>query len=614
MLFGKRMYICTILISNLQLQLRIMRNLLLLSLTILLSLASAGVSAAERVYDITQFGAKPGSKKNASPAVQKALAKIKAECKEGDNITLRFPKGRYHFHEAGAAVREYYISNHDQDNPKKVGIALENMKNLVLDGQGSEFIFYGRMIPVSLLHSENCVLKDFSIDFATPHIAQVKVVENSAGKGLTFEVAPWVNYRIAKDSVFESYGEGWKMRHPWGIAFEETTKRVVYKTSDIACPTKGATEVGVRKVNAPNWKDARLVPGTVIAMRGYGRPTPGVFLSHDTNTSLLNVKVHYAEGMGLLAQLCDNITLDGFSVCLKGDDDPRYFTAQADATHFSGCRGKIISKNGLYEGMMDDAINVHGTYLKVVKRVDDHTLIGRYMHDQAWGFDWGFQGDSVQFVRSETMELIGGKNRVASIRPHDKETAKGAREFVITFEEAIVPEINEQSGYGIENLTWTPEVWFADNVIRNNRARGALFSTPKKTVVENNLFDHTSGTAILLCGDCNGWFETGACRNVTIRNNRFINALTSMFQFTNAVISIYPEIPNLKGQQKYFHSGILIENNEFETFDAPVLYAKSVDGLIFRNNTIKTNAEYKPFHWNKSRFLLERVTNVKIAE
>jgi hypothetical protein len=179
-------------------------------------------------------------------------------------------------------------------------------------------------------------------------------------------------------------------------------------------------------------------------------------------------------------------------------------------------------------------------------------------------------------------------------------------------------EISEAQGFGIENLTWTPEVYFANNVIRNNRARGTLFSTPKRTVVEHNLFDHTSGTAILLCGDCNGWYETGACRDVVIRKNHFVNALTSLFQFTNAVISIYPEIPNLKDQQKYFHGGngkgIVIEDNVFETFDAPILYAKSVDGLIFRRNTIKTNNDYKPFHFNKNRFWLERVTNVTITE
>lgn len=592
-----------------------MKLLSVLSLSLVLSCTTL---SAQKVYEISAFGLKANSSKNASPVLQKALAKIKAEYKEGEKVILRFPEGRYEFHEKGAAVREYYISNHDQTNPKKVGIALEDMKNLTLDGQGSEFVFHGRMLPVSLLRSENCLLKNFSIDFENPHIAQVKIVENDPQDGIVFEPAPWVDYRIAKDSIFEAYGEGWTMRHSWGIAFDGDTKHLVYNTSDIGCPTKGASEVAPRRIHAPGWKDARLVPGTVVAMRGWGRPTPGIFLSHDVNTTIENVKVHYAEGMGLLAQLCENITLEKFGVCLKGDADPRYFTTQADATHFSGCKGKIVSCNGLYEGMMDDAINVHGTYLKVVKRVDDRTLVGRYMHGQSWGFEWGCPGDEVQFIRSNTMELVGKQNKIISIRPYDKEQTEGAREFLITFQEPVDQVINEQSGFGIENLTWTPEVLFSGNVIRNNRARGSLFSTPRKTIVENNLFDHTSGAAILLCGDCNGWFETGACRHVIIRKNRFVNALTNLFQFTNAVISIYPEIPDLKRQQQYFHGGpeggIVIEDNEFETFDAPILYAKSVDGLVFRNNTIKLNTEYKPFHPNRNRFWLERVTNVTIAE
>ena len=592
-----------------------MKLLSVLSLSLVLSCTTL---SAQKVYEISAFGLKANSSKNASPVLQKALAKIKAEYKEGEKVILRFPEGRYEFHEKGAAVREYYISNHDQTNPKKVGIALEDMKNLTLDGQGSEFVFHGRMLPVSLLRSENCLLKNFSIDFENPHIAQVKIVENDPQDGIVFEPAPWVDYRIAKDSIFEAYGEGWTMRHSWGIAFDGDTKHLVYNTSDIGCPTKGASEVAPRRIHAPGWKDARLVPGTVVAMRGWGRPTPGIFLSHDVNTTIENVKVHYAEGMGLLAQLYENITLEKFGVCLKGDADPRYFTTQADATHFSGCKGKIVSCNGLYEGMMDDAINVHGTYLKVVKRVDDRTLVGRYMHGQSWGFEWGCPGDEVQFIRSNTMELVGKQNKIISIRPYDKEQTEGAREFLITFQEPVDQVINEQSGFGIENLTWTPEVLFSGNVIRNNRARGSLFSTPRKTIVENNLFDHTSGAAILLCGDCNGWFETGACRHVIIRKNRFVNALTNLFQFTNAVISIYPEIPDLKGQQQYFHGGpeggIVIEDNEFETFDAPILYAKSVDGLVFRNNTIKLNTEYKPFHPNRNRFWLERVTNVTIAE
>lgn len=574
--------------------------------------------SAQKVYNVSDYGLRPDSKKNASPVVQKVIARIQAECKDGEAVILRFEEGRYNFHEKGCAEREYYISNHDQTNPKKVELALEDMKNLTVDGQGAELIFHGRMLPVSLLRSENCTLKNLHIDFENPHISQVKVIENDPQKGIVFEPAQWVKYRITKDGFFETFGDGWTMRHNYGIAFEGDTKHLVYNTSDVYCPIKGVKEIAPRRILAPEWKDQRLVPGTVMALRGWFRPTPGIFLSHDVNTTIENVQVHYAEGMGLLAQLCENITLDKFGVCLRGENDPRYFTTQADATHFSGCKGKIVSRNGLYEGMMDDAINVHGTYLKVVKRVDDRTLVGRYMHNQAWGFEWGCIGDEVQFVSSNTMELIGETNRIASIRPYDKEQIAGAREFLITFTEPVDAAINEKSGFGIENLTWTPEVLFAGNVIRNNRARGTLFSTPKATVVEDNLFDHTSGAAVLLCGDCNGWYETGACRNVIIRKNRFVNALTNLFQFTNAVISIYPEIPNLKDQQKYFHGGkdggIVIEDNVFETFDAPILYAKSVDGLVYRRNVIKVNHDYKAFHPNQRRFWLERVTNVSIME
>lgn len=568
----------------------------------------------KQTYDLSEYGLIPDQTENSSPLIAHALAEIAATYDPARPTVITLPKGRYDFYPEGSAERVYYISNHDQDNPKQVGIALEHLKNVTFDGQGSELIFHGRMLPVSVVHAENCTLKNFSIDFENPHIAQVKILENDVESGtIIYEVAPWVQYEV-RDSVLTVKGEGWQHTPAWGIAFEEDTKRLVYRSSDIAVGSRGVSEMAPRVLKSERWNNEKLIPGTVVAMRGYGRPTPGVFLSYDVNTSLENIQVHYAEGMGLLAQMCEDIRMDGFSVCLRGDDDPRYFTTQADATHFSGCKGKIISRNGLYEGMMDDAINVHGTYLKVQQRIDDKTLVGEYMHGQSYGFKWGEAGDSVQFVDSKTMELIGAVNTIASIEAVDHPVDRGVKQFRIVFTEPVDPSVSEAAYYGIENLTWTPEVLFEGNTIRNNRARGSLFSTPRPTLVRQNLFDHTSGTAILLCGDCNGWFETGACRNVVIRENRFINSLTNMFQFTNAVISIYPEIPDLAGQQKYFHSGIVIEENEFDTFDQPIVYAKSVDGLVFRHNIIRQNADYPAFHWNDHRFLFERVTHYTIED
>lgn len=589
---------------------------------------SAEMPARKLVFRISDFGVVPTRQAEAQNGgqpdtqmtgrLQKALAQIKQQAGPQDKVVIKFAEGRYDFHSTDAASYELYISNHDQDQPKRVGFYLDGWQNLTIEGEGADLVFHGRMIPFVLTHSTNCTLKNLSIDFENPQIAQVQVVKNSETEGITFEVAPWVKYRIGENGRFETYGEGWSVQQGAGIAFERDTRHIVYNTSDIGINTAGVRDLGGRQLLAPNWKDKRLVPGTVVAMRGWGRPCPGIVLANDVRTTLHNVTVHYAEGMGLIAQRCTDITLNKFGVSLRRADDPRYFTTQADATHFSQCNGKITSNGGLYESMMDDAINIHGVYLRVRERVDDHTLRCRYEHHQAYGFDWGDVGDEVGFVRSATMDNLDHKNVITAIRPADKDEVKGCHEFVITLRDALPAEITEKEGYGIENLTWTPEVEFRRNVVRNNRARGALFSSPRRTVCADNLFDHTSGTAILLCGDCNGWYESGACRDLVIRRNTFINALTNMFQFTNAVISIYPEIPNLEGQRSYFHGGnarsIVIENNYFDTFDAPLLYAKSVDGLVFRKNQVRKNTAYKPFHWNQKPILLERCTRTDVEE
>lgn len=588
-----------------------MRKITILLFSLLL-FVSYSCKQSKGVISFDEFGVKPNTKENASLGAIKLVEHLSAST-DTSHVTVVYPKGRYDFYEEGSFQREYYISNHDQTNPKSVGFAFENLQNITIDGQGSDFIFHGRMVPFAFLNNANITLKNVNIDFEVPALRQLKVTEvNKDADEVIAEIYPQGNYRVENEALIIE-GEGYEFTPIVSMAFR-SDKRLAYKRSDVSFRPSSVAEKSPNVLSIKGWEQFNETSiGERFVLRSYYRPTPGIFVSECLNTTFENVTVHYAEGMGLLAQMSENIRLDGFNVSLRGDDDERFFTTQADATHFSACKGIIISKNGLYEGMADDAINVHGTYLRITNRIDDNTLIARYMHPQAFGFKWGEEGDSVQFVESEKMELVSNHiNTIKSIKAFDKPTEFGAKEFQITFTDALPIEISEEGKFGVENLTWTPEVVFSDNIIRNNRARGSLFSTPRRVVCENNLFDHTHGTAILLCGDCNGWFETGPCKDVLIKNNTFVNALTSNYQFTNAVISIYPEIPNLENQEKFFHSGIVIEGNTFEMFDRPILYAKSTDGLVFRNNTVKYNDEFEPFHWNNHLFFFEKVDNITI--
>ena len=168
-----------------------------------------GLQAA-RVYDATSFGVVPGTEKDMSALVEQMLDKVKAEA-DGRGVTIRLAPGTYHFYPEGAVHKEYYISNHDQHSDRAVGIAIEGFDRLTLDGCGAEFIFHGRMLPVSVVGTTKCTLRNLSIDFAIPHIAQAEVVANDPEQGITFRVAPWVNARVTAEGAFEHYGEGWTM-------------------------------------------------------------------------------------------------------------------------------------------------------------------------------------------------------------------------------------------------------------------------------------------------------------------------------------------------------------------------------------------------------------------
>lgn len=583
-----------------------------------LTLSISLCACQTKVYHLSDYGVHPGKKKEQTEAITEAIQEILQQRKsESEKVILQLEKGEYHFYASHAAKRQYYISNHDPLNQRKVGIVIESCKNIIFDGNGSKFVYHGRMLPLAITYTENVQLKNFSIDFTDPQIAQFSILKNDTSQHcLTLAAAPWVKASV-KDSTLIVSGYQWESTPNVAMAFEAKTKHVAYNTSDIPVYANRVEQISDHHFKAWGWKDARLKKDMVLTLRTFYRPNPGIFIERSNQVDLASVKVHYAEGMGLVAQTSQDISLDHFSVCLKGDSDPRYFTTQADATHFSGCKGKIISINGTYENMMDDAINVHGTYLKIIKQENPTALVVKYMHPQSKGFFWGEKGDEIQIVSSKTMETLGERNKILSISPIDaKERVlpgnRGASGFIIILSNPVHLKLSKGENYGIENLTWTPSVHFVDNYIANNRARGALFSTPKKVVVQHNTFYHTSGSAILLSGDCNGWYETGACRDVLIKQNTFKNSLTSLFQFTNAVISINPEIPSLSKQKKYFHHNIRIEENKFEVFDAPLVYAKSVNGLTFVRNTIKTNNAYKPYHWNTYNVYFERVKYFKV--
>lgn len=554
---------------------------------------SGAVPAA--VVNAAKFGMISGSKKDQGPALRSAISALR---RRGGGV-LSIPRGVYHFYPEGALNMSFYISNHEQPLIHPVCIPLADLSNVRIEGNGSLFLFHGKVIPLLIMDSENVSINRVAVDYERPYYSEARVtaVDNQFTE---VEIDKKTYPYEIENNRFVFIGEGWREGMSNCMAFEKGTGRIIANTADIGW--NGHVEpVGANRLKLTwNLKSRGIKAGDTLVLRNYRRPHPGCVIYRAKKTQLNDVALHQSSGMAVLAQRSEDISIKGGGVFIRKGSG-RVHTAGADATHFSNTRGEIIVEKALFEGMMDDAINVHSTCLGIQEVVDSHTVRCKYMHPQAIGFEVFLPGEKIRFINGPTLEP-GGMGTVKSA------VKKNETELLITMQEPLPEKV--KAGDAVENADFYPSVVFRNNTVRNNRARGSLFTTPEKVLVEGNLFDHSSGTAILLAGDAQGWYESGACHEVVIRKNTFINNLTSRYQFTNAIISIYPEVKQLNNQKDYYHRNILIEDNVFKTFDVPLLFAISTDNLQFVNNRIIYNDDYKS--WRQKPFQFKRCANILI--
>jgi len=383
---------------------------------------------------------------------------------------------------------------------------------------------------------------------------------------------------------------------------------VVPQTGDSGCLGRGwenylAENIlpGIVEINLPLLRKPAV--GNYLVMRHAERIHSGIFIQNSKNITVQNVNLYHATGLGILAQFSEDLTFNQYRA-IPNKAKNRYFGGGDDGLQISNCKGQITVTNCEFAGLMDDPINVHGTSVKVIEIVNAKQIKCQFMHHQSIGLNWGHPRDKISFIENSTMKSIG-TGEISSFKMLDNE------KFIITLKAPLPKELEVDDA--LENLTWSPDLLVTNSQFKSCRARGLLVSTPGKVVIENNIFE-SSGSAILIAGDANNWFESGAVTDVLIKNNVFTELCnTSSYQFCEGIISIYPEIPVLNETTPPFHKNIRIENNEFHPFDYPVLFARSVDGISFSNNSITRSNRFEPYHHRQFTFSFEVCKNASIS-
>ena len=557
---------------------------------------------AQDTVRITDYGYTPGSRVNAVPYVLKALN----DCRTKNNPVLIFPNGRYDFWPQYVTEKLYYESNTDVIPLRRCPILIEGFNKLEINCNNADLIFHDRMQPFTIDNSKNITIRNVNIDWDIPLTAQAEIVavtDDHVDLAINAYESP---YMIEKDKLI-FVGEGWKSSLSGVMEFDKDTKLVTPQTGDAGCMGENfssykASELKKGLIRLQYTGVHKPIQGNLLVLRHSARDHAGTFIINSSYVIIENMNMYHNAGLGILSQYSSDLYFKNVNV-IPNPAKNRILSGHDDGMHFSNCSGQITVDSCRFQSLMDDPVNVHGTSVRIMKKISDTKLLCRFMHEQSIGFTWARAGETIGFIENEAMNTIG-EGKVASFQANSPE------EFEINFIDPVPANIIE--GDALENLTCTPDVLIKNSFFGSNRARGILISTSGKVVIENNIFE-SSGSAILIPGDANGWYESGAVKDVTIRNNIFNDpCLTSMYQFCEGIISIDPEIPK-PDISKPFHRNIRIENNTFHPFDYPVLYAKSTEGLYFNNNTIIRSTRFQPFHYRKYMFSFEYCKKVEMA-
>ncbi len=503
-----------------------------------------------------------------------------------------FESGDYYF--TPQLHADYCLSNTDVIPQRRLGIWLKNMENCIFEGNGARLWFAGQMQPVTMDHCRDIIFRGFTIDWEKPLVAE-GIVLGFDEDSVTLYIDPDnFPHRFTGDWIEFDIGNGEWSRLSRGSHIQfERSNRCVTRASGDSFITDNVEELGgsIYRFSNPNGIQAHL--GNIFVLRHNARIHAGIFTEKCERITVENVTIHSCGGLGCLAQFCTDMTYRGVHFVPNTNRGRKVSGGRDDGMHITCCSGMITVTECTFVGLMDDPINVHGCCVTSNEVVDPRTLRCRYRHDQACGFRyWAEKGDEIAFIERKGMSKIGS----AQVKSY---TPEGDGRFLVEFD-ADLPEIiirmaNTDEFLALDNLTHTAAFTCTKNRFGSCRARGILVSTPKPVVIAENYFA-SSGSAILVAGDANYWFESGECHDVEIRDNVFTDAcLSSMYQFCDGVISICPVVPE-PNVSKPFHKNIRITGNTFDAADTPILYALSCGGLTFTGNRIFKSPAGEKWH------------------
>ena len=494
----------------------------------------------------------------------------------GESVTLRLSPETYSFGMEGVFRGVFAPSNNDTGE-KRVVFPLIGKKRLRIDGRGAVLSFTERLFPFILQDCEDVVLENFTIDFTFPRYAAAEVLRADA-EALTLRVdAARFPFRVENGGLAFQAGSEWRttaekkfflapLNGRGGfryLAAGETADPLYNLAAPLLRTDASRTEDGAicLRYREGSSKADYEAGQRILVSHDENRENDLFFLERCRNVTIRNVRILRGAGMGVIGQLCHDLTFENIAIETEPTrDEPISITA--DAFHFLHCSGKLEIRGCTVRDTLDDAVNIHGIYTQV-ERVNGSGAVVRLGHQEQYGFNPYLPGDRLSILNEQ------GENGRLTVRATER--SEDGKSIALTFEEDAREKL--KPGDYLDNPDRMPEILLENNRFLN--CPRVLLGSPRRTVVRGNVL-RLHG-AVTVTGGVDYWFESGMARDVRIENND----LHTLPGRSHSAVRI-----ETKGENRchLFHQNIAVEHNRLFGF-SDLLNAEAAENLRIAHNT-----------------------------
>jgi len=498
-----------------------------------------------------------------------------------DNTEYYATESEYHVYakDTTKVCDDRYVALRANDTKAfDVFLLIKGQRNITIDFRGATLVMHGKIQPFLIDSSENVTIKNCNVTYNRPPYTEALITEVTP-EYARLRLRERCTCRI-EDGKLVPYGDEWENNKlNYNYCF--------YKVFDAETRKGCGISLGVMGNHIykepeypfhPKWRFTVEQDGEDILLRGkhpdYYQPNRVLNIAHEERSlssvfsidskdlRLENYRILSGWGMGIYSYRTENITLDGFRLTYD-EKSPCIIANAADAVHTFGTSGHFEIRNSVFEGMIDDALNVHSNF-RTVKEGRGSDLYTHLASCEQQASDLYRVGDVIAVYRGKTLEEVA-RYTIRKIETVDATVKR----FTVDR-----PVLAHSEGDLIENMTANCDV-FIENCVFGKANSHLRLQSRGKFVIRNC----ETELPLLLSGDASFWFESGPVTDLLVADCRFVGE--------HAKVDIRSEVfPTAIAP--YYHRNLKFLNNVFDV--AEPVCGGYADGIVFRGNRNRAGA------------------------